>query len=255
MNTAQLISGMVRSEASPQIDEAYGGRGSGRPLHGELCRTKSGLGPLNSQNAGEANLHTAINDTYDFGVGKRLHNRVRPCEIGFAINRRLIGIECLSYDWISARIPSRPPSPRSPSVVRAPRARALLSSAFMHSYMLPSYSGSLPEASGAANLRRHLAALSGNDSAATSQGAVTHQLHRPRVHGLIERLPPSYRDGVTDWGLRIALFFTRTYNRLLLVPPRFPHWAPSPRHFSAPLTYSRSKSTRPSGRPRWSHRN
>ena len=32
---------------------------------------------------------------------------------------------------------------------------------------------------------------------------------------MIERVPKSFRYHVTDFGLRIALFFTRTYNRLL----------------------------------------
>lgn len=31
----------------------------------------------------------------------------------------------------------------------------------------------------------------------------------------IERLPNSFRYRVTEFGLRVALFFTRTYNRLL----------------------------------------
>jgi hypothetical protein len=64
-------------------------------------------------------------------------------------------------------------------------------------------------------MRRHLAALSGNDPASISQGAITYQLRRLRLHGLIERIPESFRYRVTDFGLRIALFFTRTYNRLL----------------------------------------
>ena len=67
----------------------------------------------------------------------------------------------------------------------------------------------------AADLRRHLAALSGRDPAAISQGAITYQLRRLRLHGLIERIANSFRYRVTDFGLRIALFFTRTYNRLL----------------------------------------
>jgi hypothetical protein len=32
---------------------------------------------------------------------------------------------------------------------------------------------------------------------------------------LIERVPKSFRYKVTDFGFRVALFFTRTYNRLL----------------------------------------
>ena len=57
--------------------------------------------------------------------------------------------------------------------------------------------------------------MSGVDPASISQGAITYQLRRLHLHGLIERIPNSFRYHVTDCRLRIALFFTRTYNRLL----------------------------------------
>ena len=40
-------------------------------------------------------------------------------------------------------------------------------------------------------------------------------LRRLRLHGLIERVPHSHRYQLTPDGLRIALFFSRTYARLL----------------------------------------
>jgi hypothetical protein len=67
----------------------------------------------------------------------------------------------------------------------------------------------------AADLRQHLAALSGRNPEAISQGAITYQLRRRRLHGLIERLPNSFRYRVTAFGFRAPLFFTRLYNRLL----------------------------------------
>jgi hypothetical protein len=66
-----------------------------------------------------------------------------------------------------------------------------------------------------ADLRHHLAALSGRDPQSLSQGAITYQLRRLRLHGLIKRLPNSFRYRVTEFGFRAALFFTRAYNRLL----------------------------------------
>ena len=45
---------------------------------------------------------TTINSTYDFGIGKRLHNLPKLREIGFAANRRLLEIERLSHDCIVA---------------------------------------------------------------------------------------------------------------------------------------------------------
>ncbi|MCW5632032.1 MAG: hypothetical protein KIT17_01725 [Rubrivivax sp.] len=41
---------------------------------------------------------TTINDTYDFGVGRALHNLPELRRIGFAANRRLLHIEQLSHD-------------------------------------------------------------------------------------------------------------------------------------------------------------
>ena len=58
-------------------------------------------------------------------------------------------------------------------------------------------------------------ALSGVDETSISRGAITYQLRRLHLHGLIGRVPKSFRYQVTDFGFRVALFFTRTYNRLL----------------------------------------
>jgi hypothetical protein len=41
---------------------------------------------------------TTINNSYDFGIGKRLHNLPKLREIGFAANRRLLDVERLSND-------------------------------------------------------------------------------------------------------------------------------------------------------------
>jgi hypothetical protein len=41
------------------------------------------------------------------------------------------------------------------------------------------------------------------------------QIDRLSLHGLIERIPKSHRYRVTDFGLRTALFFTRTYARVI----------------------------------------
>ena len=45
---------------------------------------------------------TTINNTYDFGIGKRLHNLPKLREIGFAANRRLLEVERLSHDCMLA---------------------------------------------------------------------------------------------------------------------------------------------------------
>lgn len=158
---------------------------------------------------------TTINNTYDFRIGRRLHNLPRLRQIGFAANRRLIEVERLSHDCILSEDTFRAvDGPVAAGRQRAsglrfadPRAHALLHALTLFRQLAQGFR--------AADLRQHLAALSGNDSGSISPGAVTYQLRRLRLHGLIERIPNSFRYRVTDFGLRVALFFTRTYNRLL----------------------------------------
>jgi hypothetical protein len=64
-------------------------------------------------------------------------------------------------------------------------------------------------------LREHLAPLLGEAPSALTQGRMTYQLRRLRLHGLIVRRPGSHRYDVTSSGLRIALFFTRSYARIV----------------------------------------
>src|SRR4030081_46759 len=158
---------------------------------------------------------TTINNSYDFGIGKRLHDLPKLREIGFAANRRLLEVERLSHDCILAENPSQAiNSPVAAGRQRAsglrfadPRVHALWHAIIQFRQLLEGFR--------AADLRHHLAALSGRDPDAISQGAITYQLRRLRLHGLIERLPNSFRYRVTEFGFRAALFFTRLYNRLL----------------------------------------
>src|SRR5262249_57826741 len=64
-------------------------------------------------------------------------------------------------------------------------------------------------------LREHLAPLLGEEPGALTQGRMTYQLRRLRLHGLIARRPGSHRYEVTSTGLTTTLFFTRSYPRLL----------------------------------------
>lgn len=47
-------------------------------------------------------------------------------------------------------------------------------------------------------------------------GQVTYDLRRLRLNGLIRRLPHSHRYTLTDDGARIAIMYTKTYNRMLM---------------------------------------
>ena len=158
---------------------------------------------------------TTINNSYDFGIGKRLHNLPKLREIGFAANRRLLEVERLSHDCMLAEDTFQ--AINHPVAAGRQRASGLRFAdprvhSLWHAIIL---FRQLAEGFRSADLRHHVAALSGRDPDAISQGAMTYQLRRLRLHGLIERLPNSFRYRVTEFGFRAALFFTRLYNRLL----------------------------------------
>ena len=56
---------------------------------------------------------------------------------------------------------------------------------------------------------------SGKKPSQLTPGWITYDLRRLRLHGLIERIPKSYRYRITANGLRTAIFYTRLYNRAL----------------------------------------
>ncbi len=176
---------------------------------------------------------TTINNSYDFGVGKRLHNLPKLREIGFAANRRLIELERLSHDCMLTEDTFRTINgPVAADRQRAsglrfadPRTHALLQALILFRQIAQGFRSS--------DLRHHLAALSGRDPESLSQGAITYQLRRLRLHGLIERLPNSFRYRVTEFGFRAALFFTRVYNRILR--PGLAAALPNLRAVDAPL--------------------
>jgi hypothetical protein len=160
---------------------------------------------------------TTINNAYDFRVGRRLANLPALRQIGFAANRRLLNLERLSHDCMLAEDTFQAiDHPVSHNGQRAsglrfadPKVHHL-----WHALMLFRL---LADGFRSADLRQQLADLRGCLPQSFGRGAITYQLRRLRLHGMIERLPRSHRYRVTDLGSRTALFFTRTYNRLL--PP------------------------------------
>ena len=158
---------------------------------------------------------TTINDTRDFGVGRRLHNLPALREIGFNANRRLLEVQQTSADChIGQQTFDQVCQPLIANNQRAPALRfgdphvqALLS-------VLPVFR-LLPNGFSNRDLRTHLAPLLGQDPSVMTPGRMTYDLRRLRLHQLIQRIPETHRYHVTPLGLRVAIFFTRTYNRLL----------------------------------------
>jgi len=103
-------------------------------------------------------------------------------------------------------------------------------------------------------MRTLVAQLVGLDPANYPLGRMTYDLRRLRIHGIIERIPHSHRYQLTSSGLRIALFSSRTYSRLLR--PKLAEIMPSkrrpfPRRCALPSTASPRKSTPPARRSDW----
>ena len=87
------------------------------------------------------------------------------------------------------------------------RAQALLNSLLKFSLLPMGFSNR--------DLRELIAPLLGREPGHMTQGMMTYDLRRLRLHGLIERIPHTNRYRTTDFGLRIALFFTKTYSAIL----------------------------------------
>jgi hypothetical protein len=158
---------------------------------------------------------TVINDARDFAVGKRLHNLPALREIGFQANRRLLSAQKTSHDCfigedMFARIASSiTVDGQRASALRFGDQRVLALFAVLVSLC------HLPCGFHNKDMRGLLAALLGIDPALMTQGKMTYDLRRLRLHGIIERIEGTHRYQLTDFGLRAALFFTRTYARLL----------------------------------------
>ena len=158
---------------------------------------------------------TTINDSYDFGVGRRLSNLEDLKTIGFQANRRLLRVERLSHDCTlgAERFEQLHTAVQIDGQRAAAlrfgdrRVQALLSA-------LPAFR-LLPQGFQQRQLRELVAPLLGQSVEEWSAGRMTYDLRRLRLRGLIERIPHTRRYRVTAEGLRTALCFHRTYARVL----------------------------------------
>lgn len=158
---------------------------------------------------------TTINNTWDFNIGKRLHNLPHLRKVGFQANRRLLEVEKISHDCLLAEEAFQ--QINRPRQVEGQRVSALR---FADSQVQSLWSALLlfpllPRGFSNRDLRQHLAPLLGQLPEKLTPGRMTYQLRRLRLHGMIQRIPRTHRYQLTDFGLRAALFSTRIYNRIL----------------------------------------
>ena len=158
---------------------------------------------------------TTINDTYDFGVGRRVCNLPKLRAIGFAANRRLLEIETLSHDCqIGAAAFEKMQKPvdvagQHGSALRFgdERVQALLCVLTMMSLSVEGFRNR--------QLRPLLAQDLGIEDSAMTAGRMSYELRRLRLHGIIERIEKTHRYRLTPHGQRTAMFYSRLYARVL----------------------------------------
>jgi len=158
---------------------------------------------------------TTINDTYDFEIGRALHNLPALREIGFAANRRLLHVESLSHDCLigddqlhTVTSPVRVDKQRAAGLrFGDPRVHAL-----MHALCLFALA---PTGFRHREFRDHVAQLQTRQPRTYSAGSMTYDLRRLRLHSLIERVPRSHRYRITPTGAQVAMFSARLYTRAL----------------------------------------
>jgi len=158
---------------------------------------------------------TTLNNTYDFGVGRRLKNLPALRQIGFAANRRVLQVEQLTHDChIGAEAfdqLQKPAEVDGQHVSALPfgqeRVQALLTVLVLFCLQ--------PQGFRNRQLRPLLAQWLGLAESQIRPGRMSYDLRRLRLHGLIERIPKTQRYRLTTFGLKTALFYSRIYQRLL----------------------------------------
>lgn len=156
-----------------------------------------------------------VHNPRDFGVNRRLEHLTALREVAFQANRRVLHVQQTSQDHALAEEQFREVT--QPKTVDEQRASALrfgdpLVLALCSVLLLFRL---LPRGFRSRDLREHIAPLLGVEPSTWTQGRLTYQLRRLRLHSLIERVPKSQRYQVTERGLVVALWFTRCQARLL----------------------------------------
>jgi hypothetical protein len=158
---------------------------------------------------------TTINDPLDFQRTKGLDTLPHLRAIGQQINAKLLDVERVADGAIPApsfferlQLPTLSPTGQRVSALRFgdPRAQALFGALCQFSH--------LPDGFRNRDLRPQVAALLGRDLASYGAGAMTYDLRRLRLHGIIRRAPHTLRYTLTANGMRAAFLYTTLYRRL-----------------------------------------
>jgi hypothetical protein len=159
---------------------------------------------------------TTVNDSYDFGVGRLIKNLPQLRAIGFAANRRALEVETVShdnrigaqaFDGLQAPVTNHEGQRAAALRFGDRRVQAMLAVLLLMSLQIEGFRNR--------QLRPLLAQMLGLEEDQITQGKMSYDLRRLRLHGLIERIPKTHRYRLTRSGLGVAMFYQRTYSRLL----------------------------------------
>lgn len=156
---------------------------------------------------------TTVNDPYDFGVGRLLtrDNWRALLQIGEQTNQRLLDAQLAACQCApdpaalqAIVLPSIHDGQPAPGLrFGDPRVMALLACLCHYGHLFNGLTNR--------SLRKLIAELIPGYSA----NQATYDLRRVRRKGLIRRIPRSQRYELTEQGRRIAVFFTKTYTRIV----------------------------------------
>ena len=156
---------------------------------------------------------TTFNDTYDFGIGRRLSNLSYLRTLGDHINRRVLETEALAHDCGLAPAqladlvqPSQTPDglPAPALKFGQPRVTAVLNALCHFLWTADGLTN--------AHLRPLVASLLGTSYTTRQMG---YDLRRLQRKALIMRLDHQKRYVLTPYGRRVALFLTKVHARVL----------------------------------------
>lgn len=158
---------------------------------------------------------TTINDPTDFQSRKALDTLPQLQATGAQINQQVLTVERLSHacalnqDTLAQlQTPRQQGTQRMPALrFGDPRVVALLQALCRFAH--------LPAGFRNRELRPQVAALLGRDLTTYSRGAMTYDLRRLRLHGLIQRVAGAHRYTLTSFGLRVAFFCSKVHLRIL----------------------------------------
>jgi hypothetical protein len=157
-------------------------------------------------------IETVINQPNDIGVQRRVTHLEELGAIANGVNRRILDVQRVATGPdLSASLFEQVALPYGCDGQRTvalrygdPRVMALMAALTLSLHHIAGFTN--------ASLRPVVATLLGGDYRTSQMG---YDLWRLRINGLIRRLPGTHRYLPTPAGVRVAVFYTKTYQRIL----------------------------------------